>query len=97
MKRQHRWISLHDVSNVKEHQWCRIPEKMPYYSPLNKRLHFLEFHLNPQLSDWHQEIQNLIKSMPNNNKADKDAIKKTKTKFLTQETYEALTYTILRQ
>jgi hypothetical protein len=31
--------------------------------------------------------------MPNNNKADKDALKKTKKKFLTQETYEALTYT----
>jgi hypothetical protein len=53
----------------------------------------LEFDFNPQLRDWHQELQNIIKSIPNNNKADKDAIKKTKTKFLAQETYETLTYT----
>ncbi len=93
MKRQHRWISLHDVSSVKEHQRYRLPDKMPYYSLMDERLHFLEFDFNPRLHAWDEEIQNLIKTMPNNSKADKDAIKKTKTKFLTQETYEALTYT----
>jgi hypothetical protein len=96
MKRQHRWISLHDVSSVKEHQRYRLPDKMPYYSSTtDERLHFLEFDFNPQLHAWHKEIQNLIKTMPNNSKADKETIKKTKTKFLTQETYEALTYTTM--
>lgn len=42
MKRLHRWISLHDVSSVKEHQLYRLPNKIPYYSPLDERLHFLE-------------------------------------------------------
>ncbi len=93
MKRQQRWISLHDVSSLKEHQRYRLPDKMPYYSSMDERIHFLEFDFNPQLHAWHEQIQNLIKTMPNNSKADKDAIKKTKTKFLTQETYEALTYT----
>ncbi|KZS09137.1 Uncharacterized protein APZ42_026709 [Daphnia magna] len=93
MKRLHRWISLHDVSSVKEQQRYRLPDKMPYYSPLDERLHFLESDFNPQLHEWHQEIENLIKSMPDNNQSDKAAIKKTKKKFLTHETYEALTYT----
>jgi hypothetical protein len=28
MKRQQRWISLHDASGLKEHQWYRLPDKM---------------------------------------------------------------------
>lgn len=60
---------------------------------MDERLDFLEWDFKPQLHEWQKEIQDIVKLLSDNNQNEKNAIKQTKKKFLTHETYEALTYT----
>ncbi|KAI9555873.1 hypothetical protein GHT06_018390 [Daphnia sinensis] len=78
--------------SLKKHLRYRLPDKMPYYI-LDERLHFLEWDFNPKLHEWHREVDDIVKRMPDGTKEEEDAIKEAKKKFLTHETYEALTFT----
>lgn len=90
MESVHKWISIHDVSSLKEYWLKRLPDKRPFYDSNDERLNFLEREFPEKLDNWNKEVKKLVKSIP---VGEKEMIKTEKLKFLTKETYHAVIFT----
>lgn len=56
MKKIHKWISLHDVSSLKEYYFKRLFDKKTFSKADDERLSFLEYEIPERLKKWEEEV-----------------------------------------